>query len=220
MHATGLLHTIASGPSGHLPPAERRTRRGAIRSLRTQAEASERRQTLLLYEGALPHRLTPRSNGWWARAMARLLGPALDRRLAAGRSPESHLLLAARAQALVSPDRRLALAHEWTDLLARARTSPILRDPRAPINREAIAAHAPAIGALLDVLEAQTPVHVRGLAVMSWLLTDGTGPLYDPRRSRDLGRTLREASDLLTPSAIFSDTHAAGPRGVIATDGR
>jgi hypothetical protein len=184
--------------------AERRMRRSAIRSLRMEAEGSPDRPTiLLLYERALPHRLTARINGRWSRSIARSLGPFLDRRLAEGCSPESHLLIAARAQLLASPVKRLMLAHNWTDLLTQARTPPSLRDPRAPINRDSIVANEPGIQVLCDVLVAQTPVHVRGIALMSWLLANGAGPIYNRKRSDELRPVLLEVSTLFTPSAIF-----------------
>ena len=201
MKTSGLLQTIASGPSSPLPRAERRLRRQAIRSLRMQAD--NRPKTLLFYESASPHRLTARINHRWSRLIARLLGPSLDHKLAEGCSPESHLLLAARAQVLVSPVKRLTLAHHWTDLVTQARTPPGPRDPRTAINRDSIVANESEIRALLDVLVTQTPVHVAGIAVMSSLLVDGAGPLYSRQRSHELGGALLGVSALFRASAIF-----------------
>jgi hypothetical protein len=206
MKTSGFLQTIATGPSSHLPRAERRMRRSAIRSQRMRTDGSrDQPKTLLLYDRALPHRLTARTNSRWSRSIARLLGPSLDRKIAAGCAPESHLLLAARAQVLVSPIKRLTLAHDWTDLLTQARIPPSPRNPRAPINRDSIVANEPEIRALLEVLVAQTPVHVRGIAVMSWLLADGAGPLYNRQRSNELRKVLLEVAARFTSSAIFSD---------------
>jgi hypothetical protein len=132
-----------------------------------------------------------------------MLGSWLDRRLAEGSAPESRLLLAARSQVLVSPAKRLTLAHEWSDLLAQARIAPSLRDPRVPINRECIVASEPEIRVLLEVLVESKPIHVGGVALMSTLLTDGTGPLYNRNRSSELGGVLMEVSTLFTSSALF-----------------
>jgi hypothetical protein len=66
-------------------------------------------------------------------------------------------------------------------------------------------ANEPEIRALLEVLVAQTPVHVRGIAVMSWLLADGAGPLYNRQRSNELRKVLLEVAARFTSSAIFSD---------------
>jgi hypothetical protein len=111
-------------------------------------------------------------------------------------------LLAARAQVLVSPVRRQTLAHCWADLLRQARMPPRPRDPRTPINRDNIVVNEPEIRALLDVLVAPTPGHVRGIAMLSWLLSDGAGPLYNRERSNELRGVLLEATALLDSSAI------------------
>ena len=129
--------------------------------------------------------------------MTRLLAPSLDRKLAEGRSPESHLLLAARSQILVSPVKRRALADAWADLLAQARTPTGPRHPAVPINGSSILSDELDVRALLAVLVAQTPGQVRGIALLSWLLTDGTGPVYNPHRADELAGLLREATALL-----------------------
>jgi hypothetical protein len=63
-------------------------------------------------------------------------------------------------------------------------------------------ANEPAIRALLDLLVAQTPGHSRGIAMLSWLLSDGSGPLYNRQRSRELGAALLHATALLDSSAL------------------
>jgi hypothetical protein len=73
------------------------------------------------------------------------------------------------------------------------------------MNRESIVANEPEIRELIRALEAETPVHVRGIAVLSFLLTDGSGPLYNPRRASELQSKLEEVSNLFAPTAIFSD---------------
>jgi hypothetical protein len=142
------------------------------------------------------------------------LGPWLDRRLAEGSAPESRLLLAARAQDLVSPAKRLSLAHEWTDLLAQARLPPSPRDPRVPINRETIVASEPEIRVLLEMLVETKPHHVRGVAVMSSLLTDGAGPVYNRKRSSELHGVLMEVSALFMSSALFEGPSRPGSVGL------
>lgn len=200
---SGFLQAIAKGPSSHLPRVERRQRRAAIRSLRMQLDGcSTRTTTVLLYEPDVSHWFTVRFNSRWCRGLSQLLAPSLDRKLAEGRSPESGLLLAVRAQVLVSPANRQTLAYDWADLLARARTAPGVRDPRVPIDRDSILANEPDIQALLDVLVAQSPGQVRGIALMSWLLSNGAGPLYIGQRADPLRGALSEAAALLDPAAI------------------
>ncbi len=197
-----ILQTIARGPSSHVRPTERRKRRETIRSLRMQSDGSASRATLLLYGPAYPHRLTPGLNSRRLQVISQLRAPSLDRKLAEGRSPETNLSLAARAQVLVSPVKRHTLAHHWADLLGQARRPPEVRDPRTPINRDSILASEPEIRALLDALVAQTPGRVRGIAMLSWLLSDGTGPLYNRRCSNQLRGALLEATALLGSSAL------------------
>lgn len=137
--------------------------------------------------------------------MARLLGPGLDHRLAVGRPPESRRLLAARAQVLVAPATRLTLAHQWIDLLAQARAPRAGRDPRVPVNRAGLVANEPEIRALLDVLASPAPVPVRGIASMSRLLTDGSGPVYLPQPADGLREVLHGVSALFVSPPIFTD---------------
>jgi hypothetical protein len=197
-----LLQTIARGSANHLQPLERQERRDAIRSLRLQSDVSPNQPaTLLVYEQAFPYRLTARFNTRWSRALSRLRAFSLDRKLATGWSPESHPLLAARAQVLVTPVERQKLAHLWADLIAQAGRPPGLRGPRAPINREGILDNESLIRTLLGLLVAPTPGQVRGIASLSSLLSDGAGPLYNRQCSKDLHAALLEATALLDWSA-------------------
>jgi hypothetical protein len=198
---SSILQTIVRGPTSHLQPAERRARRHALRYLRLQSGGPQNRPTtLLLYEH--PHRLTARCNTRWFRAISRVCATSLDRRLADGRAPESHRLLAARAQLLVTPVERQKLAYLWDDLVTQARKSTGLRVPRVPINRESILANEPDIRAIIGLLVEPTPGHVRGIALLSSLLSDGTGPLYNRRCSADLRGALLDAITLLASSVM------------------
>jgi hypothetical protein len=159
--------------------------------------------TLLVIDPRDPQALTARTNRTWIRLVARLLAASLDYQLAQGRSPESNLFLAARAQALVSPVERRALAQNWENLLVRARRSPVWRDPRVRLNRERIIACEADIREMLDVLLAPLPTPARGTAMARRLLSDGMGPIFNGRRSDDLGIILREAIAQLDPSVCL-----------------
>jgi hypothetical protein len=76
--------------------------------------------SLLLIDPRYPHGLIARANHRWVRMVVRLLGSTLDTQLARGRPPESNRFLAVRAQILVSPTGRRALAQAWANLLERA----------------------------------------------------------------------------------------------------
>ncbi len=206
-----FLQTIASGPSSHLQPEDRRERRETIRSLSMRSDRpATGAPTLLVYERTTPHRLTTRSNRQWSRVISQLLAPSLDRKLAEGRAPETHLLLAARAQVLVSPVMRQTsriLLGRSPGTCPRGRPGP--RDPRTPINRDSILASEPEIRALLGVLVAPTPGHVRGIAMLSRLLSDGRGPLYHHRGSDELRGVLLAGN---CSSRFFSDVRqTSGP---------
>jgi hypothetical protein len=135
--------------------------------------------------------------------MARLLAPRLDCLLARGRSPEESGLLSARAQVLVSPGMRLSLADNWTDTLEQAHRPPVVRDPRVPVHRGAIVASESDIRAMIEALVAPVPVPARGCAMASWLLCDGTGPLYDRRGPARVAAAVRETTAHLDAGAAL-----------------
>jgi len=156
--------------------------------------------TLLLTDPDNPEQLTARHLRRWICLIARFLASSLDRQLAEGRSPESHRLLAARAQVLVSPVMRRELVDSWENLLVQARRSPVMRDPRAPFNRQGIIECECDIQEMLKALLTPSPVPARGMAMASWLLRDGGGPIYNRYRSGELGATLRETITQLDAS--------------------
>jgi hypothetical protein len=152
-----------------------------------------------------PDRLVPRGRHWWTRVAANVLASSLDRQLAQGRAPESSLLLAARAQALVSPALRETYAGFWQHLSRRAALLPSTRTLRGPFNREAIGACRVAMAEVHRGLTADGPVSARGVAMVSRLLGDGTGPLYDHRVGpAQLDATLRDVMTALRPGLFES----------------
>ncbi|MGO8862386.1 MAG: hypothetical protein ACLQRH_16715 [Acidimicrobiales bacterium] len=156
--------------------------------------------TLLLIHPDSPAQLTARPNRRWVRILVRLFGAALDHQLAQGRPPESNRILAARAQELVLSTTRRSLAQDWAHLLKTARTPPPIGGRRVPLNREGVIACEAELHAILSALVDPFPPAARGAAMVSWLLRDGTGPLYDRRRSAELANALREITAQLEPS--------------------
>jgi hypothetical protein len=169
-------------------------------SLLRSAEPDTVATTLLFVHRSDPRRLMARPNRPWRRLLARLLGSSLDARLARGHSPDSGLLMAARAQYLVSPVVRTTLAQGWNGLLIRARMPPVPLDPRVPLMRSNIVAHEPKIREMLTALLAPLPVPARGVALAGQLLCDGAGPLYDRRRSAELDAALSSTIAALDPA--------------------
>jgi hypothetical protein len=132
------------------------------------------------------------------RVGARLRAASLDRQLAAGRPPEASPALAARARQLVTPASRWALARNLEHLLQRAGQRP---HPRrvVPTRTDALTAAAPALRQAGSVLRAPFPAGARGVAMLSLLLGDGTGPLYNPHSPVVLVDAVREAVAELGP---------------------
>lgn len=134
------------------------------------------------------------------RMLARALGASLDHRLAAGCSPESTRLLAARARDIVALHRRAALAESWDHLLRVARRAPTRRPAAVPLRATAILAAEDEIRELTARLTAPLPVGAQGVASASVLLTDPTSPVYSRRGPRSLTDLLNAAISQLDPA--------------------
>ena len=141
----------------------------------------------------------------WHRVLARCAAARLDRELAAGASPETSASLAARAIQLTSMKFRRDLARSVRRILA-AVTEPsavmpsptaAVRPPRLLLPRARISQSAGPLAALADYLAAPGPVPVRGVAMASQLLTDGSGPLYYHASGDDLGDLIEKATRAL-----------------------
>ena len=159
---------------------------------------------LLLSGSAHGEGLAPQANHRWVQLLARLSSSRLDGQLAAGVPPESSPLAAARAERLVSFPMRSALAQHWGDVLARAaRPPPAARPPVVPLCRGRIIAARRDIQELLGALSTQLPVPARGVAAANRLLTDGTGPLYNPACTTDLSEAMRKVVELLDPATAL-----------------
>ena len=134
------------------------------------------------------------------RLLARALGASLDDQLAAGRSPESSRLLAARAQDIVALPRRTSLAQSWDHVLRVARRAPTRRTPAVPLNAAAIVTAEPAIRELMERLAAPLPVTAQGVAAATVMLTDATSPVYGRQSPDALAHLLDVAIAQLDPA--------------------
>ncbi len=134
----------------------------------------------------------------WHLMLACSRAGQLDRELAAGTSPEASVVLAARAARLTSTEFRRDLAASLRRMLAAA-GQPVravaaqrpglggARPPRVPVRTLRISQTAPRLAELASRLLEPGPVPVRGVAMVTLLLTDGTGPLYREASRADLG---------------------------------
>ena len=151
-------------------------------------------------------RLTLRRLRPWHRMLARAAAARLDRELAAGTSPETSATLAARATALTSAKVRRDLAISVQRILAAAGQPPAaplapaaaVRPVRLPLNRARIGGSAVPLATLAATLAAPGPVPVQGVAMVSQLLADGTGPLYRQADGDDLGHIIEKATRALS----------------------
>lgn len=138
--------------------------------------------------------------------LARCAAARLDRELAAGTPPETSAGLAARAMALTSAKARRDLATSVQRILAAAGQPPTVmlspaaavRPARIPVNRARISHSAVPLAHLAECLAAPGPVPVQGVAMVSRLLADGTGPLYREASGDDLGDIIENASQALS----------------------
>jgi hypothetical protein len=134
------------------------------------------------------------------RLLARALGASLDRQLAAGLTPESSPLLAARAQRIVAIRSRQQLARNWENLLRVARRAHGTYHPARPISGESIIAAEPAVRELVRCMTAPLPVAARGVAMATVLLTDALGPVYNRQSPLTLAAALEAAIAQLDPA--------------------
>jgi hypothetical protein len=130
------------------------------------------------------------------RVAARLHANALDRRLAAGASPDSSVRLMLHAQRLLRrrDHRRMA---RCIRLIVRTAEHPPLVRAGPVLVREQVLEAAAELERLAERLDAG-PVEVRGIAITRLLLTEGTG-LYHPRGQASVASAVKRALDALTP---------------------
>jgi hypothetical protein len=141
----------------------------------------------------------------WTRAVAYLRFASLDEALANGVPPESGPALALRAERLIAPRMRRRLAHTLRFYVneARRRRAPSrapwpAAPPPLPASGPHVAGAADELLALADLLEGPGPAEVRGVALVSVLLTDGGSPLHR-QDARRLVAAARAAADALAP---------------------
>jgi len=136
----------------------------------------------------------------WHQILARSQAARLDRELAEGASPEASASLAAHD--LAASLRRILAAAGESPRPAAASTSHLSlgasRSPRVPLGTTRISQSASLLAEMASRLVEPGPVPVRGVAMVTELLADGTGPLYRQAADGDLGVMVARASAALT----------------------
>lgn len=146
------------------------------------------------------------------KILLRLVAGRLDADLAAGLPPETSPRHAARARLLVNPRSRQALATNWEHLLLIAHAPPSRRrSGHIPVERQRIHRAEPEIRELIAALRASGPIPARGVAIAADLLTDGLGPVYNPRSGDDLTAAIVQAVEQLDPTLPLSPDRFASP---------
>lgn len=138
------------------------------------------------------------------RVRARLRRHKLDKALASGADPNTDLLRCERAQELVGEKTRHEIAVCLERLLAEADSAPRrLCTSRVPIARAAIRDSRWALETIVERLKAPAYISSQGVAMVSLLLSDGAGPLYDSSAAR--------SQELRSALAITVDAIDHGP---------
>jgi hypothetical protein len=133
------------------------------------------------------------------RLRVRLHRGRLDRELADGLHPDAAPDRALRAAQLSEPATRWAMARSLRDAVAAPSRGVLIPPaPAAPIS-PAVADYREALLGVADRLQQPGPVNPCGVARTLVLITDGGGPLYDPRGARELGDAVWSIADGLRP---------------------
>jgi len=115
---------------------------------------------------------------------------SLDDALADGASPLWTPELALRARQLVSRGSRQHLATSLERLVNEAQRSVPARAVVVPLPRRAISEAQTSLISIATRLRDERPVYARGMALLSRLLGDGSGPMYKSHAGGSLGHAV------------------------------
>jgi hypothetical protein len=146
--------------------------------MRTQRQ--QRETTVLVADGLAEGLVHAERPGFLTRVAARWHHRRLDHALAGGVPPEASTALALRAQDLTELERRQSIAGALRQVIREAREGAPMAPGRIRPDRKRVAAASEELSALADTLAEPGPVAAGGVAQAWILLTDGTGPLYNP----------------------------------------
>jgi hypothetical protein len=161
--------------------------------------ANRNAATVLVADNFLKGAMHAERPSLWDRLAARWHRRRLDRALAGGVPPEASTVLALRAQELTELERRRSIASAIRDVLREAREGAPFAPARIRPDRSRVAAARHELSALADTLAEPGPVAASGVAQAWILLTDGTGPLYNPYSRTSLRAGAARAARELRP---------------------
>ena len=114
------------------------------------------------------------------RLWAALGRSRLDGALAEGADPCGSFALAHRAARLTSDRSRIRLAEEVDRVITAATRPTVGFSSAVPLDVREVAAAAPRLIEIRELLRSRFPVYANGVAMLKRLLRDGGGPLYSP----------------------------------------
>ncbi len=160
-------------------------------SMESSLTPSAKAATLSTEVRGLPYAtVTSRLKEVVVSAVARLCATSLDERLARGVPQETSKALQARAVLLGHDRTRQAMADSLMRLLDLALHKGRARRGRVEAVPDRLAGLLPLVDQVTAALR-EPGMSVQALATVSRLLTDGTGPVYNPRSTVDLASALR-----------------------------
>lgn len=133
------------------------------------------------------------------RVTARWRSRRLDLALAAGASSEAAAALALRARRITALSRRRSIANALRRVVREAHQGTQPSYVRIMPCRGRVAAASGELSRLAAALAQPGPVAARGVAQAWILLTDGTGPLYNPSSQASLEALAVSAAENLRP---------------------
>jgi hypothetical protein len=133
------------------------------------------------------------------RITARWRGRRLDAALAAGASSEATAALSSRAGRLTELSRRRAIAEALLRVVREAHQGAAPSIVHITPCRRRVVAAGDELTKLAAGLAEPGPVAARGVAQAWILLTDGSGPLYNPSTSASLEAVAVKAAENLRP---------------------
>jgi hypothetical protein len=127
------------------------------------------------------------------RLLVAVAAAKLDRELANGVREDASPALARRARRLIAPSMREQLGRQLRRIVRDAHERAV-SGPRVPLNRSQVLKAEDDLRLLASRLQSPTRVSAGGVAKVRLLLTDGCGPLFYPRSTKDLGAAVRDAT--------------------------
>jgi hypothetical protein len=138
------------------------------------------------------------------RLVARVASRALDDQIAQGVEPDARPALTLRAQRLIGPQARTALARQLRRIVADAQQDRVGLQALVPARAGQVRDAADQLRLLADRLASRRPVTARGVAQVRLLLTDPGSPMYHRGAGEAVQALAIRALDELEPDGVLA----------------